>query len=147
MRKMTRRIRQKTASLALFVSSCLLLACGANENVLRSGKETPMPVNAASQKDPIEHELDAMRTAGFQFIYVLRRKDGAKIDSDDRGAIKLQTVDTNRRVATNDGLAIVIGSNKQIAPKNLAALFQRFAIDSYSQPAPVDANGSSNANK
>ena len=144
---MTRKIRQETTVLAVFISSCLLLACGANENVLRSGKETPMPVNAAPQKDPIEQELDAMRTAGLQFIYVLRRKDGGKIDADDRGVIKLQTVDTNRRVATPDGLAIVIGSNTQIPPKNLAALYQRFAVDSYSQPAAADANSSSNVSK
>ena len=133
--------------LAVLISSCLLLGCGANENVLRSGKETPMPVNAAPQKDPIEHELDAMRIAGFQFIYVVRRKDGGKIDADDRGVIKRQTVDTNRRVATADGLAIVIGSNTQIPPKNLTALYQRFAVDSYSQPVAADANGSSNVNK
>ena len=52
-----------------------------------------------------------MRTAGFTFIYALRRKDGGIMNAEDVGVIKLQTVDTNRRVKTDDDRAVLIGTN------------------------------------
>jgi len=90
--------------------------------------------------------MDAMRTAGFAFIYVLRRKDGGKIDAEDRGAIKLQTVDTKRRVATDDDRAFLIGLDSQLPPKNLAALYNRFAVETYSVAPPANSNANTNTN-
>jgi hypothetical protein len=132
--------RIKGLGMLFFAAS--MVACGANENILKSGKATPQAVDSASSKSPVEKELDAMRTAGFQFIFVLKRKDGGKIDAEDRGIIKLRSADANRRVATDDGLAILIGTNTQLTPENMKALYDRFAVDSYSQP-----NGNSNTNK
>ncbi len=140
---MTRKIKRIVA----FISAALMLACGANESILKSGKETPQPVNSASTKDPVDKELDSMRTAGFQYIFVLKRKDGGKIDAEDRGAIKLQTADANRRRATDDGLAIVIGTNTPLAPEKMKALYDRFAIDNYSAPPSAQTNTNLNATK
>ena len=97
-------------------------------------------------KPTFEKDLDEIKSAGFTFIYVLRRKDGQKLDSEDRSVIRLQTVDMNRRVTADDDKAVIIGSNYQIPPKNMFVLFDRFAVQNYSPPVPaVDAN--SNANK
>ncbi|MEP6789238.1 MAG: hypothetical protein ABJB40_12445, partial [Acidobacteriota bacterium] len=57
--------------------------CGANDSILRSGKETPAPADANSQKTPIIKDIESMKTAGFTFIYVVRRKDGGVIDAAD----------------------------------------------------------------
>ena len=145
MRKMLKAIKRVVVSIATLAIACLSYGCGGNDAILKSGKETPFAVNTAPAKLPIEREIDAMRTAGLQFIYVIKRKDGGKIDAEDRSIIKLQTADTNRRVATDDELAIVIGTNTQIQPNNMTALYQRFAVDNYSQAA--EANTNSNANK
>ena len=99
------------------------------------------------QKRAFEEDMDAMRTAGFAFIYVLRRKDGGKIDAEDRGVIKLQTVDTNRRVATDEDRAFIVGSNYQLPPQNLTALYQRFAVETYAAPPVEAANTTANSNK
>lgn len=121
-------------------------SCGANDAVLKSGKETPTPSNVEVSKPTFEKDLDEIKSAGFTFIYVLRRKDGQKLDSEDRSVIRLQTVDMNRRVTADDDKAVIIGSNYQIPPKNMFVLFDRFAVQNYSPPVPaVDAN--SNANK
>jgi len=138
------KIKRSGALVTAFACVGVLGACGANEGILNSGRESA-PVNTASPRNPLDKELDAMRTAGFELIYVVKRKDGGKLEADDRGFIKLQTNGANRRVATDDGLAVVIGSNTQIAPNNMAALSQRFTIDDYSPPA--ETNGNSNANK
>lgn len=119
----------------LAFAACLFAGCGANENILRSGKSDPAGANTAATKTSFERDLESMRTAGFSFIYVLRRKDGGLIDAEDKSVIRVQTTQTNRRISADDGKAIIIGSNFQIAPHNMAAIYQRFAVENYS-PAP-----------
>ena len=132
---------RKSLIIFTFLFVFLTFSCGANESILRSGKDAAPPPNVES-KTSFEQELEAMRTADFQFVYVLRRKDGGKIDAEDRGVIKLQTSTANRRVAADDDTAFIIGTNAPIPPLNLAALYARFAVENYSPPpaANADAN-------
>jgi hypothetical protein len=125
----------------------LLAACGANENVLNSGKETPLPVNAEPARRTVENEVDAMRTAGFSNIYVVRRKDGAPLEVNDRGIIKMGTADANRRVASEDGMAVVIGTNTALPPDKLAPLTKQFAVEDRTAGAPANTNTNSATNK
>lgn len=129
----------------LLLVSLIASGCGPNEGILKSGKETPQ-ANAASDKSSFEQDLEAMRTADFVYVYVLRRKDGAKIDADDRGVIKVQTSLANRRVSADDDKAFIIGSNVQLPPQNMAALYARFAVENYSPPV-ANANTNANVNK
>ncbi|MEJ7622706.1 MAG: hypothetical protein WKF34_01815 [Pyrinomonadaceae bacterium] len=123
------------------------IACGGNEAVLRSGKETPNAANTAAAIDGYTEDLASMRTAGFVSVYVLRRRDGGKIDAADRGVIRVNTVDANRRVASDEDRAFIIGTNYPIAPEKMAALSERFAIEDRSPPpAPVESNQNTNAN-
>jgi len=126
------------------IAGILTAACGPNKGLLGSGKEDAANYGTAKTKTALEEDMDAMRTAGFAFVYVLRRKDGGKIDAEDRGVIKLQTVDTKRRVATDDDRAFIIGSDYQLPPKNLAALYNRFAVETYSAPSPANSNTNTN---
>ena len=130
----------------LLIAAILSAACGPNKGLLGSGKEDATNYNASKTKTAFEEDMDAMRTAGFAFVYVLRRKDGGKIDAEDRGVIKLQTVDTKRRVATDDDRAFIIGTDIQLPPKNLAVLYERFAVESYAAPPPANANTNTNTN-
>lgn len=131
----------------LFLLSGLFTGCGANEGILLSGKETPSQINAASEKPAFTKDLEAMRTAGFTFIYVLRRKDGGTLDTDDINVIKQHTVDTNRRVKSDNDRAVIIGSNYQLLENDLAALYDRFAVEIYSDEPPVSTNVNTNSNK
>ncbi len=131
---------------SLFFAALLLCSCGPNEGVLKSGKSNAVPTSADVQKTPIEQELAAMRTAGFNFIYVLRRKDGAKMDAEDRSVIRMNTGEANRRVAADEDRAFVIGSNPAIPAKNLAAIYERFAVENYSPP-PANTNTNTNTGK
>ena len=127
----------------LFVAQVFVAACGPNESVLRSGKDAS-PQGNVDSKTSFAQDLEAMRTADFQFVYVVRRKDGGTIDAEDRGVIKLQTSTANRRVAADDDKAFIIGTNVPIPPQNMAAIYNRFAVENY---APPPANGEANANK
>lgn len=138
----------KRTSLITAVFALLTAACGANEGVLKSGRETPAQSNVQSPKAPIETDIEAMRTAGFTFIYVLRRKDGQPLDAEDVGVIRLQTAEANRRIKSDDDKAVVIGSNYAIPPKNMFVLFDRFAVENHSPPSPpTNANTAVNAAK
>ena len=148
--------------ISLAAAAFLFASCGANESVLKSGKETPASTNStpASTVSAFEQDLASMRTADFRWIYVLRRKDGAVIDAEDRQAIKINTVHVNRRVGTEPApcnedevankkrgcnKAFILGTNTEIPPHNLLALYQRFAVDDYS-PEPPSANTAANSN-
>lgn len=121
------------------------LSCGANESVLKSGKPDPNSANVAAPGSSVERVLGDMRSAGFTTIFVLRRKDGGKMDVQDRAAIRVQTADANRRIGSDDEKAFIIGSNHPMKPEQMAALGERFAVEDLSPPA--DAGIPTNSNK
>lgn len=116
----------------------IVVACGPNEAILKSGNEPSPQTDAAPSQTTFAGDLEEFRTADFQFIFVLRRKDGGEIDAEDRGVIKLNTDGANRRVSADNGRAFIIGTNNPIPPKNMAAIYARFAVENYSPtPSPL----------
>ena len=84
-----------------------------------------------------------MRTADFKFIVVFRRKDGAKFESDDKETIgRITGQQVNRRKLSDDGKAVIIGSNFPFLPGMLEQLTERFRMEDYSKPdsGPIVAN-------
>ncbi len=130
---------------AVFLLSSLSFACGPNEGVLRSGRSNSVSTNSAPKLSSIEADVEEMRTANFTSIYVLRRKDGGEIGSDDRGVIKVNTDGVNRRISSDNGKAFVIGSNSPIPADKMIALYDRFAVENYSPPENMIVNGNTNA--
>ena len=141
--RITRQIRSSTIYLLVF--PFVLAGCGANEGVLRSGNETPIQV--VEEKPSFEKDLNAMHTAGFVFIYALRRRDGKTIDADDVRVIKQLTVDTNRRVKSDSDKAVLIGSNFELPKDNLSALNGRFLVEDHSEPPDGNSNINANSKK
>lgn len=76
-----------------------------------------------------------MQTANFDFIFVLRRKDGAVMDTDDKGFIKAVTADANRRSLSGDGKAVIVGSNYRLPDETMKVLGERFDMEDHSKPA------------
>lgn len=138
----------KTTSriISLIAAALLLSSCGANEGILKSGKETPASGNSATSATEFDRDLETVRNADFRWVYVLRRKDGGVIDAEDRGVIKINTSDANRRVSSDGDKAFIIGTNIPIAPSNMLALYGRFAVEDRSPQPPPSSNAPSNAN-
>ncbi len=127
-----------TVSLALtfFVASC-----GPNQRILESSNNATSPDVAA----PVENgsptvtsfaqDLNAMRNADFKFIIAIRRKDGGPMDAADKELISRNTgPQANRRRLSDEGKAIIIGSNFPFLPGLLEELSKRFKIENYSKP-------------
>lgn len=139
----TGQLRRWAAFTAVSLAAAAL-GCGANDQILRSGKETPQPANIAPSVSSLEKDVEEMRTADFAFIFVIRRKDGGAFDAADKGVIRAQTDQVNRRVSSEGGKVVVLGSNYQISPEKMAVLYDRFAVENYSRPDAV--NTADNAN-
>ena len=135
----------RTAILAFLAVAAL--GCGPNEGVLKSGKPDTSAANSTPKLSPIEQNISDMRTADFTLILVLRRKDGGKMDAQDRKAIRDATYGANRRVASDDETAFIIGSNQKLTPENMKVLVDRFAVEDLSPPPATPKPDNANANK
>ena len=114
-------------SFALFVS-LFGSGCGANENILRSGKESPTPPFVETKADSFEADLANMKAADFIWLYVIRRKDGGILDGEDKAAVRAVTKDANRRIVSDGGKAILIGSNYGVSAAGVQALKERIDL-------------------
>lgn len=112
--------------------------CGPNQRIINSGRENP-PLDRANgnvvrPERSFETDLNAMRTADFYFIYVFRRRDGATIDVDDKRFLAANLVDVNRRELSDEGRALITGSNFLLSEEMMANLKERFVFEDHSKP-------------
>ena len=131
-------------------------ACGPNKRILESANdnrpdETVEIVNSNSAPAPVgfEQDLESMRTADFKFILVFRRKDGQPMDAADKDWISKNVgAQANRRMLSDAGKAVIIGSNFPFPPLAKEAV-DRFKLDNFSKAdsGPVFVNANSNANR
>jgi hypothetical protein len=76
-----------------------------------------------------------MKTADFNFIYIFRRSDGGPLDPEDRSYLSATIPsEMNRRKISDEGRAVIIGSNFRIPPDILSVLKERFAFEDHSKP-------------
>ena len=124
----------------LIIGGLFSVACQPNAAILESSKNATA-ARANSQAEPavrsFDRDLETMRTANFDFIYVMRRKDGAPLDGDDKRYVKLNSpVETNRFILSDEEKAVIAGSKYKFAEQNLMALRDRFNIEDFSKPQP-----------
>ncbi len=127
----------------------IVLGCGPNPRIMNSAAEKSDAKPLATPVPPsFEGDVEAMRTADFDFIYVFRRKDGGLMDGDDRVFVNENTpLETNRRKISDEGKAIILGSNFKFPPEVMQKLSDRFAFTNYSKAKDpgADANASAPA--
>ena len=131
--------KHRAACLLLATSAFIFSACGPNESILRSGENNAPAANVPIEKSSMGQDLEAMRTADFKVIFVLRRKDGGEFDAEDRAVVRQNTAQANRRVSADNARAVIVGSNFQIEQKNMQALKDRFLFEDHS-PTPSTMN-------
>lgn len=116
--------------IVLFFFSLLNFSC-----TYRSFEATKPEANQTVENEipPFERDLQTMRTANFDFIYVFRRKDGGAFDAEDRKYLRTNAPpETNRFISTDDGRAFIAGSSYKFTAENLETLGKRFNIEDYS---------------
>ncbi|HQU85323.1 MAG TPA: hypothetical protein PKY59_19440 [Pyrinomonadaceae bacterium] len=129
----------------------LFTACQPNAAILNSKPEASSPAasNSAPAISSLEGDIETMRTADFDFIYVFKRKDGAVLTAEDKKYVKDNSpAETNRFLLSEEGKAVVAGSKYMFSPEHLKALTDRFVMENFSKPlAEVNSeNTNTNAN-
>jgi hypothetical protein len=126
------------------------IGCGPNEAILKSNASSPPDTSGPEQTQrPVsttEEEIAAMRTANFEYIYVVRRNDGGVLDRDDRSVIRDATAVVNRRTLSGDGRDLIIGSNQRIAAAEMRRLTERFRVEELSENRGQGTPATANAN-
>lgn len=133
------------------VTAAFVAGCGPNESILKSNKNAESPVVSSSadsspQADSVENEVENMHTADFEIILVLRRKDGGKMQPEDKAAVRELISNANRRSLVDGEKAIVVGSNYPLPPGSVDRIGERFALQNFSKPGVEITNSNSSAN-
>lgn len=131
-----------TNAIFLLIVVVLVSSCGPNQRILESANEnqasTEEPVainvNATPPVSGFDQDLNAMRTADFKFIIVFRRKDGQPLDAADKDLIARKAVNANRRSLSDEGKAVIIGSNFPFMTGVFDELKERFSMENFSRP-------------
>lgn len=129
----------------MFLCWGAVAGCGPNERIMNSAAENRAEAaearasynsaNSVASPTSFKQDLESMRTAEFKFIVVFRRKDGGKLQPDDKEAIaRITGQQLNRRKLSDDGKAVIIGSNFPFLPGMLEQLTERFRMEDHSGP-------------
>ena len=144
-RRAARKKMKRSSALLIFV--LFWLGCSANSTILNSGSKAPAASNAVRPVDVFERDLEAMRTANFDFIFVIRRKDGGKLDAEDKKFIRANSSEVaNRIYLSDDDKALIAASNFPFPPDKIKPLQERFDYQDFSKPANEAAPKNVNAN-
>ena len=127
------------SSIAILV--LLSLGCQPNQTILKDAAPPPTPMETVqTRKTSFEQDLQDMKTANFDYIFVFRRKDGGAFDSDDRKYLRQNTPpETNRWTSSDDGKAYIAGSGFGFTPEQMTALQSRFVVEDFSKPEVKEA--------
>ena len=133
-------MKKKATRSAILIGCCvaaiLFSGCGANDSVLRSGKETPAPPVVETQADLFARDLADVKGANFFWIYVIRRRDGGILNAEDKALIRSGTAEANRRVVSDGGQAVIVGSNYEASVAAIETLKPRFDVTDLSTGKP-----------
>ncbi len=135
----------------IFYLSLILLilpsfAC-VNQSLLKGNKNVAAVVEE-NNLSAYERDLQTMKTANFDYIFVFRRKDGNVLDSDDKKYVKSNSPGgTNRFILSDSDKAVIAGSRYVFSPENLAALRNRFLVEDFSKPPEPTALQNINVNR
>lgn len=103
----------------------LALAAGCD----RQGTRT---TNVRPPKPDFEQKMDIVRRSTHVKIYVVRRRDGAPLQKDDKDYIRRNTpLEVATWVLTDDNTAAIAGANFDFEPKQFEALGKRFTVEDY----------------
>jgi len=114
--------------------ACLCVACGPDPRQTANDSPTPAPTVDVSKKKTFDDDLTFVRTGGFQYVFVLRRKDGGNWAGSDTTFLRNNSPSqTNQRLLSDDGKAVILGTNFRFYPGQWDALHKEFDFQDMSE--------------
>ena len=131
MKKIKRSLITQPVLTGLIFFSLMNFACD-NRSFEKANVSEPLAAPEEKQSN-FASDLQAMKTANFDYIFIFRRRDGGAFDAEDKKYLRANApVETNRFVSTDNGKAFIAGSKFKFPPQNLEILRMRFNVEDYS---------------
>jgi hypothetical protein len=89
---------------------------------------------AEASVEPFERELADVKEANLPYLYIVRRRDGGILTSEDKAFVRQYTVEADRRVLADGDKAVIISSKYTATIAGIEKLKARFDITDLSQP-------------
>ena len=152
---MTKKAMTKTKNsirIFAFALSIAFLNFGCESPSLKANQAAANAASVENKLSDFEQELQTLRNANYEYVFVFRRKDGGVLDSEDKRYLKANSpAATNRFILTDENKAVMAGSSYKFEPENLEKLQERFAVENFSKPdvqnAPANSNSNDNGEK
>lgn len=143
-------MRKLFLSFAIFLA-VINLSC-ANSRILESANVSSTPASSAPTPekpvDDVQDNLASVERMGYDFVYVITRKDGDVFNSEDITFVKSNAPsETNQWRWTEDKKTIIAATNYKFSAENLTALRHRFNVEDRSTKKEENSNVNSNAAK
>ncbi len=108
--------------------------CRRNETNSESPEVTASasPRASASPLSDFERSLKFVRDGQFTYIYVMSRKDGKPLDSQDSDFLRKNAPQVVDWVATEDKTKVIGGINFNLEEGNLSVIKKRLNVEDYS---------------
>jgi hypothetical protein len=112
-------------------------ACGGGGAPATSPTNTNTPAATPAGPSPspltdFEEALRFVRNGQYTYIYVISRKDGKPLTSEDSDFLKINAPQLVDKAATKDRMKVVGGTNFNLEEGNLELLKKRFVVEDYS---------------
>jgi hypothetical protein len=104
--------------------------------------EVPTPTPEPRKESTLKDDLKVIENANFKYVYVFKKKDGEKFNSEDIDYLKFYAnPNTNQWLKSDGGITVIAGSNYIFDKKMLDALQKRFIVEGLS---PKEAESEQN---
>jgi len=118
------------------VLALFFCACGGSPTVSNNAPAaTPSTAVASPSSSPLTgfaKDLQFIRNGGYTYIWAFSRKDHKPLDKDDSAFLRANAPQVVDWVTTEEGRAVIGGTNFNLEEGNLAALKKRFLAEDYS---------------
>src|ERR1044071_2057455 len=104
----------------------------ANSNTNTTAQAPASPLPSSSPLTDFEEALRFVRNGQYTYVYVLSRKDGKPLTSEDSDFLKINAPQLVDKAATKDRMKVVGGTNFNLEEGNLELLKKRFVVEDYS---------------
>jgi len=104
----------------------------ANSTTNTTAQAPASPLPSSSPLTDFEEALRFVRNGQYTYVYVLSRKDGKPLTSEDSDFLKINAPQLVDKAATKDRMKVVGGTNFNLEEGNLELLKKRFVVEDYS---------------
>lgn len=147
--KRAAKMRVRRTNLGRFAAvllAAVFAACGFGPNYNNPAQNANVSTTPAASG--VDHDIETMRTASFEFIFVFKRKDGEVLTADDKAYIKaIAQPEPNRFTLSEDERSVVAGSFYAFEPNVVKTLEKRFEVRDLSPEKTGDQTSNNSKNQ